>query len=37
MKRLLTVSLTIATLTFCGVAHAGQIWTDGNGDGLPGH
>jgi hypothetical protein len=35
MKRLLTVSLTIAMMAFCGAASAGQIWTDGNGDGLP--
>jgi hypothetical protein len=35
MKRLLTVSLTIAMMAFCSAASAGQIWTDGNGDGLP--
>jgi hypothetical protein len=35
MRTLLTVSLTTAMMAFCGVAHAGQIWTDGNGDGLP--
>jgi hypothetical protein len=35
MKRLLTVSLTIAIMACCGAASAGQIWTDGDGDGLP--
>ena len=35
MRRLLPIGITVATLMLCGVAHAGQIWTDGNGDGLP--
>jgi hypothetical protein len=35
MKSLLTVSLMIAMTALYGAASAGQIWTDGNGDGLP--
>ena len=35
MKRLLSVTLVAALFALCGSAHAGQIWTDGNGDGLP--
>lgn len=35
MRRLLPIGVTLAALALVGVAHAGQIWTDGNGDGLP--
>ena len=35
MGRLVAVSFTIALFALNGVAFAGQIWTDGNGDGLP--
>jgi hypothetical protein len=35
MKKFLTVALTAAAVALCSSAFAGQIWTDGNGDGLP--
>ena len=35
MKRFLTVAVMAALVAFCSSANAGQIWTDGNGDGLP--
>jgi hypothetical protein len=34
MKKFLTVALTVAAVALCSSAYAGQIWTDGNGDGL---
>jgi hypothetical protein len=35
MKKFLSVALTVALVALCSSAYAGQIWTDGNGDGLP--
>jgi hypothetical protein len=35
MRRFLTVAVAAAVLALCSGANAGQIWTDGNGDGLP--
>ena len=35
MKKFLTVALVAAAVALCSSANAGQIWTDGNGDGLP--
>jgi hypothetical protein len=35
MKKFLSVAMTVALVALCSSAYAGQIWTDGNGDGLP--
>ena len=35
MRKLLTVAMVAAVVALCSSANAGQIWTDGNGDGLP--
>ena len=35
MRRFLSMTITVALLALSGSAYAGQIWTDGNGDGLP--
>lgn len=35
MKRFLTVAIAAALLAWCCSANAGQIWTDGDGDGFP--
>jgi len=35
MKKFLTIALAAALALCCSSAFAGQVWTDGNGDGLP--
>ena len=35
MKKFLSVAVAVALVALCSSAYAGQIWTDGNGDGLP--
>ncbi|MFN0151780.1 MAG: hypothetical protein ACKVU1_13865, partial [bacterium] len=35
MKKFLTIALAAAIALCCSSAFAGQVWTDGNADGLP--